>query len=443
MILAINFDLYTYLIWAISAVALVFLFTLSIYYISMWSISGKEVIPAPHNEKLSRFAVLVAARDESKVIAGILKSLKEQTYDPKHFDVWIIVESEDDPTVEIVKTFGSNFKYFVRDELTPDRKTKGFALQECIRHFDKAGYEYDAYMIFDADNIIDNNYIEAMNDLRGLGIKVGLGYRAFTNANQNWLTANCAVMFTYMNQVTNRGRALLFHKMTLMGTGYYVDSDIIRDAGGWIFTGMTEDIQLSTYCYYHDVYMWYYPLVHFYDEQAPDFKTVHNQHLRWLAGYFERRKPLQIAGKNYDYHPKNMQKAMIGEFKYGLVPFIIFNVVAVLLGIIDIVMGILCVYFNPNAYDLGMIFGNLAYQIFIWFFIFGVPAAIVLYRDNKVLKLSKGLCITVLFTYGIYFYDFALAFFDGLLHPKKRTNWKKVQHSGEITNENAKEASNE
>ena len=32
-------------------------------------------------------------------------------------------------------------------------------------------------------------------------------------------------------------------------------------------------------------------------------------------------------------------------------------------------------------------------QIFIWFFIFAVPAAIVIYRENKVLKLPRGIDI--------------------------------------------------
>lgn len=437
--LVIHYDWFTYIIWAMSAVALVFLFIVSFYYLGMWSISGKKIQEVPHSDKRSKFAVLIAARDESKVISGILTSMKEQTYDHKYFDVWVIVEREDDPTIEIAKSFG--FNYFVRDELTEHRRTKGFALQECIRHFDKEDIEYDAYMIFDADNIVDKDFIEKMNDLRQTGVRVGGGYRNFTNANHNWLTANSAIMFTYMNQVTGQGRSILFHKFTLMGTGYYVDSSIIKDAGGWIFTGMTEDIQLSTYCYYHDVYMRYYPVVNFYDEQAPDFKTVHNQHLRWLSGYFESRKFLKTSGIKYDYHTKSMQKFMIADFLYGLFPFVAFNVFCVFMAIIDLVLGILCAYQSPTPYLLGMIFGNMAYQIFILLVIFAVPAAIVIYRENKVLKLGPGLCGICLLTYGLFFYDFGLAFVDAMLHPKKKTNWKRVDHSGEITNDSAKKAS--
>ena len=133
-----------------------------------------------------------------------------------------------------------------------------------------------------------------------------------------------------------------------MGTGYFVDEKIVADAGGWIFTGMTEDIQLTSYCYYHDVYMRYYPEVCFYDEQSTDFKTVHNQHLRWLAGYMQRRKFLKKAGVQYDYHPKNLLSFMNFEFNCGLIPFVIFNVLISISAVIDLVFGIISIFHGGN-----------------------------------------------------------------------------------------------
>ena len=247
-------------------------------------------------------------------------------------------------------------------------------------------------------------------------------------------------MFAYMNQVTSRGRTILFHKATLMGTGYFVDSSIIEDAGGWIFTGMTEDIQLTTYCIYHDVYMRYYPLVKFYDEQSPSYKTNHSQHIRWLGGYFGRRQFLKRAGIKYDYHPKGMQSLMRFEFKMGVFPFAMFNVVCVLLFVACIVVGALAIYHRMGTYYYGMIFAMAAWQVFICYFIFAMPAILVVYRDNKNIKLTKWNQFVAITTYIFYFFDFAFAFLDGFVfHPSKRKTWNKVEHSGEISNEDAKE----
>ena len=432
----INYDLFAYVGWAISAIALMFLFSFSFYYLVFWSVSGKPVPLVPHSDKKTKFAVLVAARDESRVISNLLDSLKAQTYDKDYFDVWLIVEDEKDPTVEIAKKYGYN--YFVRDELVDGRRTKGFALQECIRHFDRNNLEYDAYMIFDADNVLDNNYIEVMNDLRQTGVRVGLGYRNFTNANTNWLTIGSAIMFAYMNQITSRGRTVLFHKATLMGTGYFIDAVIVRDAGGWIFTGMTEDIQLTTYCIYNDIHMRYYPVVNFYDEQSPSFKTVHKQHLRWLAGYFENRQFLKKEGLHHEYHSRGMEGLMRFEFKYGLIPFIIFNVVCIGLFISSIVIGALAAVQGMGTYYLGLIFGLAAYEIFMVYLVFVIPAILVIIRDNKRLKLTKGNVVKGVATYFFYFYEFVLAFLDGFFHPKKRTDWKVIEHTGEITHDDVK-----
>ena len=405
---------------------------MSLYYLLFWSLSARKEVKVPHSDKLSKFAVLIAARNESEVISHLLSSLKKQTYPRDSFEVYVIVEKESDPTINIVKEFG--FQYFVRDRLMDGRRTKGFALQECIDNLWRNNIHYDAYMIFDADNILDDNYLEVMNDLRQTGVMVGLGYRNFTNANSNWLTIGSSLMFAYMNQVTSKGRSILFHKATLMGTGYFVDEKIVADAGGWIFTGMTEDIQLTSYCYYHDVYMRYYPEVCFYDEQSTDFKTVHNQHLRWLAGYMQRRKFLKKAGVQYDYHPKNLLSFMNFEFNCGLIPFVIFNVVISISAVIDLVFGIISIFHGGNPAQIGLLFGLSGFQFLLVYMSFVTPAIITIIRDNERMNLTTKNKIIGMLTYMFFFYDFALAFLDGFLHPNKKTNWKRVKHTGEVTN---------
>ena len=427
----IDFDLVFYLLVSAAGVSVVFLLFTSIYYLIFWSVSAKATPEVPHSKKKTKFAVLIAARNESKVIGNLLNSLLIQTYPRKYYEVYVIVESEDDPTVKIVKQKG--FQYFVRDRLSDDRRKKGFALQECIDYLWRNNLEYDAYMIFDADNVLDPNYLEVMNDLRQTGVQVGLGYRNFTNANTNWLTVNCAIMFSYMNQITSKGRSILFHKATLMGTGYYVDVDIIKEAGGWIFTGMTEDIQLTSYCYYHDIYMSYYPLVCFYDEQSPKRKTVHDQQVRWLAGYMQPRKFLKEAGVQRDYHTKSIQKFMNYEFKMGIIPFVIFNIVSFLIAIAGIVFGILSAIYG-QAYQTGIIFAVAGFQLSVLYMSFVVAAMLSVIRNREYLRLTPKNTIIGILTYMYYFYGFVNAFLDLTFHPKKRTTWTKIEHTGDISN---------
>ena len=427
----IDYDLVLYLLVAASAVSIVLLMFTSIYYLIFWSVSARKLQDIPHNPKYTKFALLIAARNESNVISHILDSLDKQTYPREHFEAYIIVEDENDPTVEIVKKYG--YKYFVRDRLGPGRRTKGFALQECIDYLWRNNINYDAYMIFDADNVLDPNYIEVMNDVRGLGVQVGIGYRNFTNADTNWVTACCATMFSYMNQITSYGRSIIFHKATLMGTGYYIDDSLIREIGEWIFTGMTEDIQLTSYCYYHDIYMMYYPATCFYDEQASDMKTVHNQHVRWIAGYIEPRGFLRKAGVKKDYHPSRLQKLMNNEFTMGIMPFIVFNIVSFIIIIASIIFSVFSGIYGAD-YQTGIIAATGFFQLSVLYMCFVLVVMLSIIRNRKYLKLSPKTEIKVILTYMFYFYDFVWCFFDLFFHPKKKTEWVRIDHTGEINN---------
>lgn len=427
----IDYDLVLSILFAASAVSVVILMATSIYYLIFWSISARKLALVPHSDKKSKFAILIAARNESNVIENILNSLDKQTYPREYFETYVIVESEDDPTIEIVIKHG--YQYFVRDRLGPGRYTKGFALQECIDYLWRENIQYDAYMIFDADNVLEPKYIEVMNDVRQTGVQVGLGYRNFTNADTNWVTANCAVMFSYMNQITSYGRSIVFHKATLMGTGYFVDDSLIREIGRWIFTGMTEDIQLTTYCYYRDVYMMYYPAVCFYDEQASDMKTVHNQHVRWLAGYFEPRGIFKKVGVQKDYHSTRLQKLMMSEFKLGIMPLIIFNIVSFAIIIPSIVFGIMSAIYGV-PYQTGIIFATGAFQLSCLYATFVVASTLAIIRNKQYLKLSPKNQVKVILTYMFYFYDFIWSFIDLFFHPSKKKQWVRIDHTGQINN---------
>ena len=70
-------------------------------------------------DKLGKYAILVAARDESKVIENLLKSCKKQTYNKDYFDVYVVTETIEDPTNEIVKRYGA----ISRNPMTDNKET--------------------------------------------------------------------------------------------------------------------------------------------------------------------------------------------------------------------------------------------------------------------------------------------------------------------------------
>lgn len=422
---------YAFWIWLINFVAyglFILMIILSWYYLASFFISGQRVKPVPHSDKKTHFAVIVPARWEARVIKNTLQSFKKQTYNKKFFDVWVIVESEKDPTTLICKHFG--YKYFVRKDLV-GKQTKGYAIQELHNYFMENDINYDAYMIIDAGNVLSNRYIEIMNDLRQTGVRVGLGYRNYTNASQNWMTCASAVFFSYMMSFTARMRTNLFQKTTLCGTGLFVDVDIIKEAGGWKFTGMTEDTQLTAYCYYHDVKMRYYPLVEFYDEQASTLKANHAQKVRWIWGYFENRKHLHEP-KDLDYKTLGKVARFFAklEYAFGVYPFAVFSALNFLLFAASLILSILSSFAHPEYSPtfLGLTFS----QFGILWGSYMLIALLVIIKDNKHLKFNFPTIIWTMLTYILFFVDIVAAIFDGLFHKKKRKSWARIEHTGKV-----------
>ena len=432
----INYELTLQIVDIISACMFIFAASIAWYYIGYFVISFKKNKAVPHSEKKTHFAILVPARNESNVIDHILFSLKRQRYDENFYDVWIIVQDENDPTIEIVKRYGKNFHTFIRPLPIGNRCTKGYALQDCINYFYENNLNYDAYMIFDADNVMEKDFLSKMNDLRQTGVQVGVGYRNFTNATQNWLTCCSATLFSYINNFTSKGRSILFKKATLSGTGYYIDADIIKDAGGWIFTGMTEDVEVTTYCYYHNVNMRYYPNAVYYDEQSSKLKIVHNQHIRWVWGYFGDRHFLKKREPNYKSVSEKRLQTAIYDWNVSIFPFIALVATNLCLAIFTLVMTIVAAFKDHNY--LSTFFWHFGIQMIVLYGLFVFVALITILKDNKNLKFNLPTILWTALTYGLFFFDFVTAFLDGLIHKKKRTIWKPIAHNGEIIDKRAK-----
>lgn len=429
-------DLLTIVNWmdlAVSMATVLFLCSLW-YYLYYFTIVLKPVKKFEDAKDYYKFGILIPARNESKVIKNILNSISKFDYPRDKYDVFVIVETADDPTCKIVEKFG--YTTIVRGDLT-NRRTKGYALDDAYHYIKKHNLKYDAYLVFDADNVINSDYLIHMNNVKHQGYQVGVGYRSFTNATKNRICSTSATLFSFMNQFTSRGRSKIFEKATLTGTGYYIDANIVDDAGGWIWNGMTEDVELTTYCYYHNIRMHYYPYARYYDEQPEDSKTLHKQHIRWVWGFFSDRKKYKKGGVIYKPKSKINRFFSIIEYNLSIYPFLVMTIVLLISAVVTFILGCVSIAFESTS--SGYIFGHSIYQFALIYMIFMFVAAFTLAVDNVNLKFTVKQCIIIVLTYFFFFGDFLYAFLDGLFHKKKRTIWREIEHKGDIIDQQAME----
>ena len=269
-------------------------------------------------EKYNKFAVLVAAHNEEKVIAGCIQSLKNLNY-PKHmYDVFVIADNCTDKTKTIAEELGA----FVIERFDQTKKGKGFALEyafEYIFKLDK-GYEYTA--IFDADNIVDKNFLYHINNKINTGARAVQGYLDSKNPYDSWLTLSYSLWYWLNNSLSQKSRDNLGFGARLGGTGLAIDLELIKEYG-WGATCLAEDTEFTLKLALSDIPVaWEHEAV-VYDEKPIGLSTSWNQRCRWAQGIYDASgkyiKPLlkkTIEEKNLK--PFHMILNLLGDSLYPL-----------------------------------------------------------------------------------------------------------------------------
>lgn len=279
--------------WTWVTIVLLLSGTACIFYAGGLFLYGRKIVRenklklAVRENNMPEFAILIPARDESAVIEGLLRSLKQQTVKVKPENVHVIVETMDDPTVKICREYGA--KVFVRPKVTTKRARKGFALDEVLREILRER-RYDLYFIFDADNILAENFLAEMLKTYAEGYEIATGYRNAKNGSVNLIAAVSCLTFSMINTLVNRDRIKHQANVVFSGTGYYVDGKLVDRWQGWPFRSLTEDYEISLYATLHGLATYYNETAVFYDEQPTRYRQTVAQRERWIKGYFGARK---------------------------------------------------------------------------------------------------------------------------------------------------------
>ena len=276
----------------------------------------KGVLPQKQKET-NNFSILIPARNESNVIEDLLISIKNQSEKINFENVYIIIENKSDKTIKIAKKYNANI--IIREKL--NLKRKGYALMEAIEKITEEKI-YDAYFIFDADNILDKDYLKEMKKTYLEGYSIGIGKRKIKNKT-NSIAISSQLIFTLINDLSNKNRNKYNVNANASGTGFYISGKIINKLKTYPFHSLTEDYEISLYAVINNLTTKYNEKAIYYDEQPTDYKTYFNQRTRWVKGYFETRKiytkdlikKLKLDNKNY----KSVYTSLIGVYDLILI----------------------------------------------------------------------------------------------------------------------------
>ena len=362
-------------------------------------------------KKDHRFMAIIPAHNEEAVIKNLIESLKAQNYNKDLYDIYVIADNCTDNTAKIAEEAGA----IVYERFNNTKKTKGYALDWFLQQKIKENAPYDAFFVFDADNIVDPNFIKSMNIKLCQGEDVVQGYRDIKNPDDTWVTAGYALFYWTMHRFYHLARYNIGLSPLLNGTGFMVKYDLIK-AEGWNTKTLTEDIEFSLINIAKGRKLGWATDAKVYDEQPLGFKQSWTQRTRWSVGHLQCFK----------YYIKDLAAGVVRNRKMMNVDGLLYLMgMPILIVTLAILVINLIIYLGDGMTLAGLIW-NYAKYLLATFIMPPLTALFVLILDKRPIKpMLKGLLC-----YPLFLGSWILINIKALI--KTNTTWEKIDHVRDI-----------
>ena len=399
------------LIWLIT---IYWAYQIVVSFCSLIKLKDKKLII----EKDHKFMAIVPAHNEENVIRNLVESLKAQNYPKELYDIYVIADNCTDATAEIAKDAGAK----VLKRFDEAHKTKGYALNWFLKQKIEENADYDAFCVFDADNIVDKNFLKNMNKKLCQGEEIVQGYRDIKNPTDSWITGGYAIFYWMMNRVYHLARYNLGLSPLINGTGFMVKFDVVKP-NGWQTVTLTEDIEFSLINIAKGRKLGWATDAIVYDEQPVGFNQSWSQRSRWTVGHIQ-------CMQNYT---KDLAK---GVFKYktlmnfdGLL--YMFGIPMMLLTFLLLgVNGLLYLGAQMTASELIWTYARYLIATFIFPILTGI--AIMLLDKRKIKPMLVGILC-----YPLFLGSWIIINIKCLIKPN--TKWEKIEHVRDINIQEVKQ----
>lgn len=398
------------------------LFTLCYAYQFFYLIVGciKKPKSFPDTKRTNHYAILIAARNESVVIAHLIDSIHNQSYPQELIDTYVVADNCTDDTAKIAKEMGA----IVYERFSEKHVGKGFALKLALRNiFSSKGQEYyDGYFVIDADNLLDKEYVSEMDKALNDGNKILTSYRNSKNYATNWISSGYALWFMHEAKHLNNPRFILGTSCAVSGTGFLVHRDVINEQGGWKHFLLTEDIEFSIDHIIKGYKIGYCHKAMLYDEQPVKFSQSWRQRLRWAKGF------LQVVHK----YGKDLIKSIFKgsgfsavDMLFTIAPAFFISLAGVLINVFSVVYTAIFAreYFLTAFVEIVKLF----WGIYLTLFIVGTACGITEWKNIRATTFKK---VKSFFTFPLFMLTYlpisAVALFS-------RVHWAPIEHTDAVT----------
>ncbi|HEV7129371.1 MAG TPA: glycosyltransferase family 2 protein [Ktedonobacterales bacterium] len=224
-----------------------------------------------------RFAVLVPAHDEERVLGGLLESLGRLDYPREDYAICVIADNCADHTAALARGI-AGVRVYERVNLA--ERGKGYALAWMLERLTAEAATFDAYVVIDADAVVDPRFLTAMARALAGGAQALQGKNTVLNVGDSASTALRWIALTLVNHVRPLGRNALGGSSTLTGNGMCLTAALLRRYP-WRAFGLAEDYQYYLTLVAHGVCVRYVPQAVVRSLMPTTFRQLRTQDIRW------------------------------------------------------------------------------------------------------------------------------------------------------------------
>lgn len=403
--------------------ALAILFTVMYAHQMFYLIVGLFTQPKLKKKefKKHKYAVIISARNEEMVIGNLIDTIKAQKYPQDLIEIIVGVDNSTDNTVEIAREKGA----IVLERKETKEKGKGQSLEYIFGYIleNLQDKNYDAFLVLDADNLLEENYVEELNKVFDSGYEVVTTYRNSKNFCQNWISSGYSVWFLRESRYLNGPRMTLKTSCAISGTGWAVSKRLIEENGGWKCKLLTEDIEFTTDYVLKGGKIGYAKDAMLYDEQPYTFKQSWNQRMRWAKGFY------QVVSKNGG-------KLFKGFFKKNgfscydmlttIAPALLISLAMCAVNLVFAIIG-LCMWDLELLKVAGLTLLSQIGYFYFWLFVVGTLAV---FSEWKKINAPWWKKIITLFTFPLFMFTY---FPIAVVALFKKVSWVPIKHDQQVT----------
>lgn len=225
-------------------------------------------------EKNRKFAIVIPASDDNKVIAKSLYSISGMVYPKNMYDLIVLADNCTDSSIKIARNLGAT----VLERSNNLKNSKSSSLQWAIDQILSWDKNYDAVVLFDSNSLVSGNYLEVMNYYLEQGNKVVQSSGLIPPKTEGWTEIEW-IGFLLDNYVKPMGRKVLGLGVGLLGTGMCFTTEVLRQIP-WRTPSLADDFGYELTLYLKGVKIEFSPEAYAWI-QRPKAKTGKLQRYQW------------------------------------------------------------------------------------------------------------------------------------------------------------------